>query len=157
MYQAIIKGYPPLAAEQTLLSQLEIQYDQNRQPCGVIFEGKQYELRLQVSPEGKQVVILDGLAFEVDLLREVDLVVETLGFNRRKPGENKVVTAPMPGHVIRLNVVIGEQVEKGSMLMTLEAMKMENTVQSPESGIIKEVFVRQGQTVAKGEKLLELE
>ncbi len=157
MYQAIIKGYPPLAAEQTLLSQLEILYDRNRQPCGVIFEGKQYELRLQVSPEGKQVVILDGLPFEVELLREVDLLVETLGFNRRKPGEYKMITAPMPGHVIRLNVVIGERVEKGSMLMTLEAMKMENTVQSPESGIIKEVFVRQGQTVAKGEKLLELE
>jgi biotin carboxyl carrier protein len=157
MYQAIIKGYPPMDAEQKLLSQLEILYDQNRRPCGVIFEGKQYELRLQVSPEGKQVVILDGLPFEVELMREVDLLVETLGFNQRKPGENKVVTAPMPGHVIRLNAVAGEQVEKGSMLMTLEAMKMENTVQSPESGIIKEVFVRQGQTVSKGEKLLELE
>lgn len=157
MYQVIIKDGLILDVDDELLRKIEILYDHNNQLYQVIHEGTNHQISLLTSPEGRQVIFVDGLPFEVELLRPVDRVIQALQYNRRRTAENKIVTAPMPGHVIRIDIAVGQRVKKGSMILTLEAMKMENTVQSPQEGKIKQVFVSEGQTVMKGEKLFELE
>ncbi|MHB1536145.1 MAG: acetyl/propionyl/methylcrotonyl-CoA carboxylase subunit alpha [Acidimicrobiales bacterium] len=57
------------------------------------------------------------------------------------------VTSPMPGTVLRVHVVSGEQVRAGQALVTVEAMKMEHTVRSALDGVVAEVAVHAGQRV----------
>jgi acetyl/propionyl-CoA carboxylase alpha subunit len=67
------------------------------------------------------------------------------------------VTAPMPGTVIRLEVAAGEAVRARQPLVVLEAMKMEIPVHSPFEGRVKAVHVSEGDRVAGGTLLVELE
>ena len=67
------------------------------------------------------------------------------------------LTAPMPGQVRAVNVSEGEAVTKGQTLLVLEAMKMEIRVQAPRDGVVKKLFVEQGQTVEREQILVEIE
>ena len=66
------------------------------------------------------------------------------------------LTAPMPGQVRAVNVQEGESVTKGQTLLVLEAMKMEIRVQAPQAGVVKKLFVSQGQTVEREQMLVEI-
>ena len=68
--------------------------------------------------------------------------------------EQGYVLAPLPGVVSELGVTKGSQVEKGAILLVLEAMKMENEIYSPADGVVDEVFVEAGQQVGRGDRLL---
>lgn len=67
------------------------------------------------------------------------------------------LTAPMPGQVRAVNVSEGEAVTKGQTLLVLEAMKMEIRVQAAREGVVKKLFVKQGQTVEREQILVEIE
>ena len=67
------------------------------------------------------------------------------------------LTAPMPGQVRAVNVSEGDEVLKGQTLLLLEAMKMEIRVQAPRDGVVKKLFVNQGQTVERDQVLIEVE
>ena len=62
------------------------------------------------------------------------------------------LTAPMPGKIVRALVKRGQQVAAGQGLLVIEAMKMQNEVRSPKSGIV-EKLAAEGQTVNAGEVL----
>ena len=59
------------------------------------------------------------------------------------------ITAPIPGVVLRYEVEVGQSVQQGDEVVVLEAMKMENTLPSPVSGVVKELAADLGATVAK--------
>jgi pyruvate carboxylase subunit B len=63
----------------------------------------------------------------------------------------------MPGKIIRVLVQEGETVAHDQSLLVLEAMKMQNEIRSPKSGIVKEVAVAGGITVNTGDFLLSIE
>jgi len=67
-----------------------------------------------------------------------------------------VVTAPLPGEILSINVKEGDSVKKGDQLLVIEAMKMENEVFAPAGGTIKEIFVKPGDYVETGQKLIEI-
>lgn len=68
-----------------------------------------------------------------------------------------VVKATLPGLIVAVAVEVGDEVEEGVSLLTIEAMKMQNEVRAPRAGRIIEVSVRSGQAVATGAALLRLE
>ena len=72
------------------------------------------------------------------------------------PAGEGVVTAPMPGKILRILVKEGEEVKTGQGLLTLEAMKMENEIPSPKDGVIKKILVKEGDTVDTGQALIEI-
>ncbi len=67
------------------------------------------------------------------------------------------IRAPMPALVATIEVEIGDEVRPGQGLVVLEAMKMENEIKSHQQGRVRQIFVRQHQSVEKGELLLLLE
>ena len=67
------------------------------------------------------------------------------------------VRAPMPGLVLEVIASVGDSVKVGDVLVRLEAMKMENELQSDIEGTIKEILVAQGDEVREGEVLVVLE
>jgi pyruvate carboxylase len=62
----------------------------------------------------------------------------------------------MPGTVLKVLVAKGEKVERGDHLMITEAMKMETTVQATFSGIVKDLYVVNGDAIQTGDLLIEL-
>jgi acetyl/propionyl-CoA carboxylase alpha subunit len=71
--------------------------------------------------------------------------------------EESVVTAPMPGVVVRVLAREGDRVEPRQPLVLLEAMKMETPLVSPYEAVVRRVLVAEGDKVAGGAVLVELE
>ena len=67
------------------------------------------------------------------------------------------VAAPLSGKVLRIAAQADETVEAGALLLVLEAMKMENEINAPRAGTVKEILTREGAQVAEGETLVILE
>ncbi|WP_324736735.1 acetyl-CoA carboxylase biotin carboxyl carrier protein subunit [Thermococcus sp. SY098] len=67
-----------------------------------------------------------------------------------------VVSAPMPGKVLRILVSEGEKVKTGQGLLVLEAMKMENEIPAPKDGIVKKILIKEGDTVDTNQPLIEI-
>ncbi len=65
----------------------------------------------------------------------------------------EIIEAPLPGKIIRVEVTVGNTVEEGGVICTIEAMKMENPILSPAKASVLEVAVSPGQVVKTGEKI----
>lgn len=66
------------------------------------------------------------------------------------------VTAPMNGQVIKVLRAPGDALDKGDVVLVLEAMKMENEVTTPVAGVLKRLDVQPGVTVKPGAPLFEV-
>ena len=69
-------------------------------------------------------------------------------------GDGECVAAPMPGNILKVNVVARQAVKEGDVLVILEAMKMENDIMAPKSGTVTQVLVEKGATVETGAPLV---
>ena len=67
------------------------------------------------------------------------------------------LTAPMNGSIVSVLVAPGQQVEAGSALVVLEAMKMEHSIRAPHAGTVKALLCAEGELIAEGALLVELE
>ena len=84
--------------------------------------------------------------------------VDSAAHEHAAPGaEQSALTAPMPGTVIRVAVAPGDTVAPRQTLLVLEAMKMETPVVSPYQATVRAVHVEEGDRVAGGALLVELE
>ena len=64
------------------------------------------------------------------------------------------VQAPLPGVIISIDCNIGDAVKKGQKLLTLEAMKMDNTIPADRDGIVSEIKVKMGDSILEGADLI---
>ena len=69
-------------------------------------------------------------------------------------GAGEVVSAPMPGTILKVNVTQGQAVKEGDVLCVLEAMKMENEILAPKNGTVNQVLVSKSSTVDTGAALV---
>ncbi|BDG48179.1 MULTISPECIES: pyruvate carboxylase [Parageobacillus] len=111
----------------------------------------------QPQADGTRVVYfeLNGQPREV-IVRDESIksaVVERIKADRTNPNH---IAATMPGTVVKVLVEKGEKVNKGDHLMITEAMKMETTVQAPFSGVVKDIYVKNGDAIQTGDLLIEL-
>ncbi|HEY5675844.1 MAG TPA: biotin/lipoyl-containing protein, partial [Myxococcales bacterium] len=65
----------------------------------------------------------------------------------------QVISAPMPGKVVKVLVKVGDEVKDGQGLVVVEAMKMENELKSPKAGKVTELHAVEGAAVESGAKL----
>jgi propionyl-CoA carboxylase alpha chain len=68
-----------------------------------------------------------------------------------------VVTSPMPGHVLKVNVKPGQVIKQGDDLLIVEAMKMQNLIKATRPGKIREIKVKSGDNVSASQLLIEIE
>ena len=70
--------------------------------------------------------------------------------------DQQVLTAPIPGTITAMSASVGQAVQRGDGLLTIEAMKMFNVIRSPWAGTIVAVHVTIGAHVAQGQLLISL-
>jgi 3-methylcrotonyl-CoA carboxylase alpha subunit len=78
------------------------------------------------------------------------------GDDEEQVGEDKIV-APLPGTVVALLAEEGARLEKGAAILTLEVMKMEQTLRAPFAGVLKLIKCKVGDIVQEGVELAEVE
>jgi pyruvate carboxylase len=101
-------------------------------------------------------VMLGAKRYEAEVLDERTRAIREMTGGAAAATE-RVVAAPMPGLVVKVEVEVGQQVKAGQGLVVIEAMKMENELKSPGDGVVARVEVEPGQTVNKGATLIVLE
>jgi biotin carboxyl carrier protein len=120
----------------------------------LVIEGRSYLVYIAREKE-KKFVFLGGQSRVILKPGQEDRRIER-GEDREDQGKS-IVTAPMPGKVIKINVSEKEAVRKNQTLAIVEAMKMENEIKSPVEGQVKKIFVAAGDLVDSEKPLLELE
>jgi acetyl-CoA/propionyl-CoA carboxylase biotin carboxyl carrier protein len=96
-----------------------------------------------------------SVAFRLAPPPDVDRALRAAGAHHA--GGPADITAPMPGAVIAVHRRLGDRVEAGDPVATLEAMKMEHLVVAPIAGAVTELGVRAGDQVARGQVLATIE
>ncbi len=113
---------------------------------------------LDIDLDSKVVTLsIDGKQHTVVIEDKLDILIDELGFTAEANVVIKDIKAPMPGLVLEIMVKEGDQVEKDSQLLILEAMKMENVLKCPGDGIVKEISIAKGDAVEKGQLLISLD
>jgi len=121
----------------------------------LIVDGRSYDVELDESGDEVQVLVdTEVLTVDVADERAVRLRAGAAGFSVTG---KVLLTAPMPGKVVRVLVAPGAQVTEGQGLVVVEAMKMENELKSPKAGTVTEVFAKEGSAVEANAKLLIVE
>jgi biotin carboxyl carrier protein len=95
-----------------------------------------------------------GLSVTVKSAREVALERALAERSGGGDGASRM-EAPMPGRIVRVLVSAGEHVEEGAPVVIIEAMKMENELYAPISGVIASLQIAEGDTVDSGQLLCE--
>ena len=73
------------------------------------------------------------------------------------PDTSKMLLCPMPGLVVKLDVEVGDEVQEGQALCTIEAMKMENILRAEKKGIVTKINAGAGDSLAVDEVIIEFE
>jgi biotin carboxyl carrier protein len=154
----------------------ELKIRQDGQRLFALIENRQYELTVASIPGGLLLtdgyetyeclvsngenrnlfeVHLRGVAYEV-LITDPKRLRSLAAAGGNDHGAAKVM-APMPGKVVRVMVEVGQRIDAGMGVVVVEAMKMQNEMKSPKSGVVVSLNAKQGSTVNAGDVLAVIE
>jgi pyruvate carboxylase subunit B len=116
-------------------------------------------------------VSVDGIAEEVlvETLSEIELIGSGSSNGAKKKSSGKAasgrprphhpgcITTAMPGTIVAVKVIVGDKVAAGDGVLVIEAMKMENEIQTSKSGTVVAIHVVKGDSVTPDESLLEIQ
>ncbi|MDQ6993777.1 MAG: sodium-extruding oxaloacetate decarboxylase subunit alpha [Mariprofundus sp.] len=138
----------------------------------IVVHGEQYHIKIEGSGHKSEdirpfYVKVDNVLEEITVESLTEVVPTSDGnidakkaskdSRRPKAISDSHVTTPMPGRIVAINVAIGDSVEAGATVLTVEAMKMENQVHAPVSGTISAINVAVGDTVNPDECLIVID
>ena len=73
------------------------------------------------------------------------------------PDTSRLLLCPMPGLIVRVNVEIGDEVQEGQALCTVEAMKMENILRAEKKAVVARINAGAGDSLAVDDVIMEFE
>jgi pyruvate carboxylase subunit B len=123
----------------------------------LLVDGRPVGLAMESAGKGTWGLTRAGERWDAEVIDERTRHIRSLtGASDRSRGAG-VLRAPMPGLVVRVQAETGQTVAAGTGIVVLEAMKMENELRTAAAGVIKAVHARAGETVEKGQILVEFE
>ena len=125
----------------------------------LIHEHKSYTIELVEFNKIDKFCVLkvNNQEFTVYVEDKYDALLKQLGMENMNQKKVNEVKAPMPGLVLNILVVQGQEISKGDGLFVLEAMKMENIIKSPTDAVVKSIEVEKGIAVDKNQVLVKFE
>ena len=121
----------------------------------LIINEKSHFLSIRSHPQGYEVTI-DQHTNIVTIMDEQQLLLEKFGFSSSEKNQSGEIIAQIPGLISQIFVSVGDSVNTGDKLFILEAMKMENEINSPISGIVDKIHYKAGDKVGKGNLIMDI-
>ena len=143
-------------------------------------QGVDYDVEIEEVEGNVAKVVVNGIRFDVELKQPINptSTLKKVRVEAPKPvarpaiptaapaaapaapaapaGSGSPVKAPLPGTVTELKVNVGDTVKQGDVVLVLEAMKMQNNIESEYNGTVTSITVKQGETVMEGPVLLTI-
>ncbi len=112
---------------------------------------------VQISPISHSAYTIKhaGELYQIEIKSELEKIHNA--HNEAEAVGRQVVTAPMPGVILKTYVKKGDEVKRGDPLCVLVAMKMENEIRSATDGVVKEVFVEAETKVGLNDRIMVVE
>lgn len=122
----------------------------------VLVDGHSHVVSLVKEDREHNLVFLDvdGTVQSFEVKDENQLLLESMGLASMLKKKLTDLKAPMPGLVVKILVEKGQKVDKGTPLLVLEAMKMENIIKAPGEAVIKSIPINKGDAVEKNHVLV---
>ena len=143
-------------------------------------QGVDYDVEIEEVEGNVAKVVVNGIRFDVELKQPINptSTLKKVRVEAPKPvarpaiptaapaaapaapaapaGSGSPVKAPLPGTVTELKVNVGDTVKQGDVVLVLEAMKMQNNIESEYNGTVTSITVKQGETVMEGAVLMTI-
>lgn len=134
-------------------------------------DGNKYEVVVNSIEAGEANIEVNGKAIKVAIEQE-ETIVKPVQVKRsalssaaaspaatapRTAASKGAVLSPLPGTITKIMVSAGQSVKRGEVLLTMEAMKMENNILSERDCTVKAILIQQGQNVMQGDALVDIE
>lgn len=131
--------------------------------------GNEYNVEIKKFEDDIAKIEVNGTKYEVEVHQEVKttktptLVRQQVPVDRKDSKIKKSISssthslkAPLPGNIFKILKQVGDEVKKGETIMIMEAMKMENNIQSEKDGKIISFKVKEGDAVLQNDVLAEI-
>jgi 3-methylcrotonyl-CoA carboxylase alpha subunit len=173
----LTSGWMPVGRRQRLFrfrqgqgAEQEVRLHYGRGSTRVTIGAKEIDFTSSRAGDGGLDLTLDGMKYHiVSVVEAHELYLRTRngrfdlhwvdpfgGEDEEQAGDDKIV-APLPGTVVALLAEVGTTLEKGAPILTLEVMKMEQTLRAPFAGVLKAIKCKVGDIVSEGLELAEVE
>ncbi len=105
----------------------------------------------------KMTLVVDGVKITFDKHSELNKIVYKNSGIESAADSQVFLRSQIPGRVVSINVAVGDNVKKGDVICVLESMKMQLSIKSHKDGIIKTMKIKQGNSIAKNDVIVEIE
>jgi biotin carboxyl carrier protein len=133
--------------------------------------GNEYNVVINDVVENIANIQVNGTNYEIELEKEAAKPQPVVRKAKPQPVKNepvqpapktvsgnvKIINSPLPGNILDVKVKEGDKISKGTVVLIMEAMKMENNIVSEFDGIVSAVKVKTGQSVLQNDALVEIE
>jgi biotin carboxyl carrier protein len=131
----------------------------------------EYDVAMEDIVENIAHIQVNGTKYEVELEKKVEKTTPIIRKARPQAVKNepvqpkakassgnfRTVNSPLPGNILDVKVSEGDKVTKGTIVLIMEAMKMENNIVCEFDGVVASVKVKTGQSVLQNDVLIEIE
>ena len=123
----------------------------------IISNGKSYDIDVVQGQSNKHFIVNSDMSeYKIEIVdaesRYIKAMNKAKGFD-----EGNIIFCPMPGKIVKVLVAVGDTVETGQTLVIVSAMKMESEFKASKPGVVKEITVKEDDTVSGGQKMIVME
>lgn len=143
----------------------------------LLVDKKRYEAEIMMVERGVYLVLMDGKSYKVELIENgspkiyqvntlyyhytAEVIDSDARYKKSRTSdhnmEDMIISSPMPGKVVKILVEKGNQVKAGETVIIVSAMKMESEYKVKNDRFIKEIKVKEGDTVNANQPLIIIE
>jgi len=122
----------------------------------VLWKNRRYPVEIVRTKQNRYEILFNDISHTFTVETPISMQRKKVLGSAHGKNENLVVRAPMPGKIIDVLVRENAEVMRGEALVILEAMKMQNEIQSDTNGTVTRIAVKPGQNVMKDDILAEI-
>lgn len=122
----------------------------------ILWKNRRYPVEIIGSRQNKYEILFNDISYTFTVETPFSMQRMKVLSKQKEKADKEMVKAPMPGKIIDVLVREGSMVLRGEPLVILEAMKMQNEIQSPVNGYVVKVSAKANTNVMKDDLLVEI-
>ena len=139
-----------------------------KKPINVLVNGKSHVVEIEDTTSYPFEIYVDGKKMSVSVENtpvnlgstqsNISNIIETNdGLKGLTQNGTKLIRSPMPGKVISVPIKIWDYIEEGSELCVIESMKMQQSLLSGNTGIVRAIFVHEGDSINTSDVVVQIQ